>query len=280
MAHLNPQVIGRSLDGEGRAEIINIAKLTLSNAAASAGDVVRFAEYDADVTALQNRVDTLESHEGMIDQIYVDTTSADLATAVAAGTFDGTAKTWTFDGKVLTTGDVLILNNATEQDSDRTWILNGTNGGTVADFTAMGSDIDAAITAAIAALKGDAANAFDTLGKIEDQHIALADHVTTAEGEIDVLQAGQALRPELRTFTGTFGAPDVDGVYTATIPHSFNSTKLHIELQNDLGGAWEYVDSAVGFVVKVDAVNIVVTTESSTLASHSLRAVVTGIVGL
>lgn len=283
MAILTPQILGRNLDAEGRASIVNVAKITLANAATEANDVVRFTEYNTAVSDLNTRVNAIEAGEGYIDQVYVDTTSTDLATAIAAATWDGVNKTWTFGGsKVLTTGDVLILNAATQQDSDRTWILNGTNGGTAADFTALGSDIDAAINAAVAAVVGDAANQFNTLGKIEDYVVPLNDRVVTAESEIDALQAGQALRPELRTFSGTFGSADLDGVYTATIPHTFGSSKLHVELQNEtaVAGTWTYVDSTLGFTMDVSNTNIVVKTESPTLAALAVRVVATGVVGL
>lgn len=278
MAHLDPQILGRNLDGESRAEILNIAKLTLSNAAAATGEAVRFDEYNTAVTGLDTRLTTVENSNMHLDAVYVDTTSADLAAALATATWNAVDEQWEFPGGInLATGDLLILNAATQQDSDRSWVMNNTKGGTAADFTALDSDIDAAIAAAIASLKGDAAADYDTLGKIEDKHIALDARVTTAEGEIDTLQTEQALRPELRTFSGTFTGP-VDGVYTATVAHTFNSTKLHIELQHDEGaGVWEYVDSSIGYTTKVTTTNIEVQTESSTLAASTLRLVVTGI---
>ncbi len=214
MAHLNTNILGRNLDGEDRAEILNIAKLVLTNAAATEKEPVRKVEFDAGIDDLDTRLTAVETSNMHIDAVYVDETSTDLATALAAGVWDDTAKHWKFGSIELATGDLLILNAAAEEEH-RSWVMNNKKAGDSDDFTALGSDIDSSTDAAIAALKGDASIPYATLGKIEDVIIAnkvtsdaaenaLDGRVTIAEADIDAIQVAQALRPEFKIHTGTF----------------------------------------------------------------------------
>lgn len=277
MATIEPIRLSRDLNAEGSAKIINLARLTVSNAASANDDVVRKLEYDIDVSDLQSRVTSIENSAGHIDAVYVDTTSADLNTAISAATYDAGTGHWTFDGKELSVGDILILNNATEQDSDRAWILNGANTGSSADFTAMGSDVDAAISAAVAAVVGDAANAFNTLGKIEDQHVALAERVTTEEANVDALETEMSVRPIHSVLTGSF-VDNGDGTYTATINHSYNNTALNIQVQENVSGEWKYV-SDLEVDVSVTTTQFTLETSSATLGVNPVRLLVNGFIG-
>ncbi len=289
MAHLNTNILGRNLDGENRAEILNIAKLTLSNAAASAFEVMRKQEFDDGVAGLDSRLTAVETSNLHIDSVYVDETSADLVTALAEAGVVWNAGTshWDFPGGIeLATGDLLILNAAAEEEH-RSWVMNNVKGGTVADFTPLGSDIDSSIDAAIAALKGDAAPEYDTLGKIEDVIIAnktatdtaqnsLDGRVTLAEADIDSLQTAQALRPEFKTHSGTF--TQNGSIYELEFTNPYNTSAITVGVQSDESlGSWHVLSDDEVDIHVTDAL-ISVTTGSSSVGAHTLRVLMNGIV--
>lgn len=268
MAHT---IVASNLDFESTAKALNIAQLTLSNAAGSDAEPIRKQEYDVDVTDLQTRVTSLENNSGLIEHVHVDTTSADLATALAAGSYANDV--WTFGTDELTTGDLLVLTAATQQDSDRSWIMNGTNLGTTADFTALGTDIDAAIQAAISGVVGDAATDYNTLGKLEDKHIALDTRVGTAESDITTLESDVALRPIHRVIAGSF-VDNGDGTYTATLAHPYNNTALMYVAQTEVvEGTWDYVALTD---VDVTTTQLIVNTNSVSIGTHDIRLLVSG----
>ena len=106
MAHLNEMLLGRNLNGEQIAEILNIAKLTLANAAVAVDEPIRKGEYDTAAAVVDGRLTAVEGSALHLDAVYIDETSVDLATAVAAATYaDGV---WTFSTQELSEGDLLI----------------------------------------------------------------------------------------------------------------------------------------------------------------------------
>lgn len=273
----NPQVLGRDLDAEGIAKILNVAQLTLSGAATAANEPMRKGEFDTTVTSIESRLTAVEGGAMHLDAVYVDTVSPDLVTALSNATYaDGV---WTFGGsKELAEGDLLILNAATEQDEARSWIHNGGTSGTAQDFTALASDVDAAIQAAVTSVIGGASNAYNTLGKAEALHTQLEGRVTTAETEIDTLQSQVALRPEFKSAIASAWNDNGDGTFTAGVANPYNSTSVQIQVQTDSGaGSWEYVFSPA-FDMDISASAIEVTTNSASLAAKSVKFVMSGIV--
>lgn len=278
MAHLNAQVLGRDLDAEGIAKILNVAQLTLSGAASAANEPMRKGEFDTAVGSLDTRLTAVEGSAMHLDAVHVDTTSPDLVTALSTGSFaDGI---WTFGGKQLSEGDLLILNAATEQDEARSWVLNGSATGTAADFTALASDIDAAIQEAVNSVVGTATNAFNTLGKAEAAYNALAVHVSDAENDIDILQSQMPLRPEFKAATAASWTDNGDGTHTASIVNPYNSTEVQVQVQTDAGsGTWEYVFSPA-FDMDITNSAIEITTNSTTMAAHAVKFLMSGIVAI
>lgn len=277
MAHLNTQILGRTLDAEGVAKILNVAQLTLSGAATAANEPMRKGEFDTTVGSLDSRLTAVEGSAMHLDAVYVDTTSPDLVTALSNATYSNGI--WTFGGsKELSEGDLLILNAATEQDEARSWIHNGGTSGTAQDFTALASDVDAAIQAAVASVIGTASNAYNTLGKAEALHTQLETRVATAETDIDTLQAQMPLRPEFKAAIASTWNDNGDGTYTAGVANPYNSTEVQVQTQTDSGsGSWEYV-FAPAYDMDISTTAIEITTSSSALASHSVKFLMSGIV--
>lgn len=277
MAHLNAQVLGRDLDAEGIAKILNVAQLTLSGAATAANEPMRKGEFDTAVTGLDSRLTAVEGSSMHLDAVYVDTVSPDLVTALSTASYaDGV---WTFGGsKELSEGDLLILNAATEQDEARSWIHNGGTSGTAQDFTALASDVDAALQAAVNGVIGGASNAYNTLGKAEALHTQLETRVGTAETDIDALQAQMPLRPEFKSAIASAWNDNGDGTFTAGVSNPYNSTEVQIQVQTDSGsGSWEYV-FAPAFDMDISTSAIEITTNSASLATHAVKFVMSGIV--
>lgn len=289
MAHLNEMILGRNLNGENIAEILNIAKLTLTNAAVADEEPMRKGEYDVGVSALDTRLTTMENSSMHIDAVYVDETSADLATALVAAdvTWDAAASHWAFPGGIeLATGDLLILNASVESEH-RSWVMNNTLGGTAADFTPLGSDFDSAIAAAIAALKGDASIPYATLGQIEDVIIAnksssndaeaaLDVRVTATESAISTSAADILLRPEFKTHLGTF--TQNGSMYELEFANPYNTAAISIDVQSDESlGSWHKLGDLEVDIHITDAL-IAITSGSASVGAHSVRVLMNGIV--
>ncbi|WRQ13107.1 hypothetical protein [Vibrio phage vB_VpM-pA2SJ1] len=276
MAILTNQVLGRNLDAEGTAKILNLAQLTLTNAAANDNEPLRKVEFDTSFNALDSRLTAVEGSSMHLDAVYVDTTSPDLNTALSNGSYaDGV---WTFGSKELSEGDLLILNAATEQDEARSWVHNGGTSGTAQDFTALASDIDAAIQSAVNAVIGTASNAYNTLGKAEALNTQLTTRVTDAENEIDVLQAQVPTKAEFKTAITSAWTDNGDGTYTAGVANPYNSTEVSVQVQADLGnGSWQY-RFAPEFDLSISTNAVEIMTTSATLAANPVKLVMSGIV--
>lgn len=278
MATLNAQILGRDLDAEGLAKILNVAQLTLSGAATAVNEPMRKGEFDTVVDALDTRITAIEGSDLHLDAVYVDTTSPDLTTALSTGTYaDGK---WTFGSKVLSEGDLLILNAATEQDEARSWVQNGSATGTAADFTALATDIDAAIQAAVDSVIGGATNAYNTLGKAEALNTQLTIRVTDAENEIDILQSQMPSRPELRVATAATWTDNGDGTHTASVVNPYSSTDVQVQIQTDDGdGTWTYVFSPA-YDMEITNAAIMITTNSTTLAAKAAKFIMSALIAI
>lgn len=251
----------RSVDAEGIGKLLNVAEVTLANAASSNSHPVRKQEFDTAVSNLQAAINdaTGASHA------YVDTTNATLADALADASFAGGV--WTFGATDLHVGDVLFLDAAAQQDSDRAWLMIAANGNS-ADFKAFGTDIDAAISAAVSAavsgLAGDA-TIYTDLGLVEDKLQDL---------EIAVAAASKTVH-----YTSiTWGAPDIDGVRTATVDTSadFGSHDVQVRvLKAKAGGYYEHLTSAA-LVVESNETSVRLRTDSGSIYGATLHVIVTG----
>ena len=181
----------------------------------------------------------------------------------------------------------LFLNAATDQDSDRSWVVNHKKLGTIADFTPLNSDIDAALAAAISSLKGDAAAEYDTLGKVEDVIIAnkvisddadaaLAARLDLEEPKIIALEAGIELRPEFKVQSDVFTQNGSN--YELEFANPFNSTEVQIQVQSDESLGSYHALTGTEVDIHVTASLIAVTTQSPTIGGHTVKVLMSGIV--
>lgn len=250
----------RVIDHNDEGQLLNIALATLSNAAVAANQAMRKGEFDTEVTRLDSAIAALSNASSS----YVDTTSLTLTESLAAATFDVVNDVWVFGGTTnLNVGDVLFLDAATEQDSDRAWLMIASNG-VEADFKAFGNDVDAAIAAAVSTLKGDAVT-YVNLGIVEDK-LALID------GEI-------AEHSHTKEYTVTW-ADQGDGTHIATIDTStdFGTRSVHVRILKDNADANGFLEhiSTASIQVESSALSVRLTTDSGTIVAATLIAEVTG----
>ena len=76
------------------------------------------------------------------NEVAVDSTSTDLATALAAATYNGDGS-WTINAKPIQEGDTLVLTNTTSAQ-ERSWVHNGGSAGDATDFTRLQTNYDEA----------------------------------------------------------------------------------------------------------------------------------------
>lgn len=271
MANLSNVIVGRTLDGNGASALLNFSQLTLTQPASGNNDAVRFTEYNTAVTNLQNQITTIANDPSFKSSVYVDTVSPDLITAVSNATYNNDG-TFTFGTTVIGAGDIVILNNADEQDSDRAWVHNGGTAGNVDDFSAFGSDVDAAIQAVKTEILGSAATYTD-LGLVETELDSLGLRVSTVENNIVNHAASEVL-----TFPANAWVDNGDGTFTITIGHTFNSSAIGFQIQEDNGdGTWQYVSDGLSVDVSVSDTQFVIVTGSASVASKGYRLVCSGL---
>ena len=251
----------RSVDAESKGKLLNVAELTLANAASSNVHPIRKGEFDTAVAALQSAI----ADASGAFHAYIDTTNATLADALADGSFaDGG---WTFGATTLHVGDTLFLDAATQQDSDRAWQMIAANGD-VGDFKAFGTDFDAAITAAVAAavngLAGDA-TVYTDLGLVEDK--------------LDAVDVALATKGEVKHYAVTWGAADVDGVREALIDTStdFGTHDVQVRVMKvKAGGFYEHITSS-SLVIETSDSAIRLRSDSLSLTNATLHVVASGV---
>ncbi|MGL5280260.1 MAG: hypothetical protein ACRC8W_00625 [Plesiomonas shigelloides] len=267
---LELNVMTRGIDFEEKGKLLNVAELSLTNAATSNVHPIRKGEFDTTVAALEAAI----ADAAGASHSYVDTTNLTLADALADGTFADGA--WTFGATSLHVGDVLFLDAATEQDSDRAWLMIVANGD-VGDFKAFGTDVDAAITAAVNTVKGNA-TVYTNLGLVEDKLDALDGDITALDGRLDAMEAAEGSHTKTVEYAVTWGAPDVDGIRTATIDTSadFGTYKVNARvLKVKAGGFFEHL-SSTALVIESSNTSVRLRTDSSSIAAATLKLLVSG----
>ncbi|MGL5774297.1 MAG: hypothetical protein ACRCYB_02995 [Aeromonas veronii] len=267
---LELNVMTRGIDFEEKGKLLNVAEVSLANAATSNVHPIRKGEFDTTVAALESAI----ADAAGASHAYVDTTNANLADALADASFADGA--WSFGATDLHVGDVLFLDAATQQDSDRAWLMIAANGN-AGDFKAFGSDVDTAIAAAIGTVAGDAA-VYTDLGLVEDKLGLLDGDVTSLDGRIDVLEAAEGSHTHTVEYAVTWGAPDVDGIRTATVDTSadFGTYKVNARvLKVKSGGFYEHL-SSTALVIESSATSVRLKTDSSSIAAATLKLLVSG----
>lgn len=257
---LNTVINTRIIDHESKGELLNVSAITLANAATVDSHPLRLGEFNTEVTRLDAAIAT--SHEAT--HAYVDTTSVDLTAALAAGSF--LTDTWTFESTDIHIGDVIFLDAATEQDSDRAYLMVAATGA-ASDFKAFGSDIDAAIAtasaSAISTVTGDAATYTD-LGLVEDK--------------IVLIDADIATHSITKEYSVTWGAA-VEGISTATIDTStdFGTKAVEVRILKDIGaGYFEHISMST-IETSSSATEVRLRTDSGSVIAATLVVEVTGV---
>lgn len=267
---LELNVITRGIDFEEKGKLLNVAEMSLTNAATLSSHPVRFGEFNITVAALESAI----ADAAGASHAYVDTTNANLADALADASFaDGV---WTFGATELHIGDVLFLDAATQQDSDRAWLMIAADGD-ADDFKAFGSDVDTAIAAAVGTVVGDAA-VYTDLGLVEDKLGSLDGDVTALDGRLDVLEAAEGSHTHTVEYPVTWGAPDGDGIRTATVDTAadFGTYKVTARvLKVKSGGFYEHL-SSTALVIESSDLSVRLKTDSSSIAAATLKLLVSG----
>ncbi len=261
---LELNVMTRGIDFEELGSLLNVKELSLANAATTNVHPIRKGEFDTTVAALEAAI----ADASGASHAYVDTTNVNLTDALADGTF--ATGGWTFGATTLHVGDVLFLDAATEQDSDRAWLMIAANGD-AGDFKAFGSDVDTAIAAAVNGVVGDAAT-YTNLGLVEDKFVSV-------DADIAALQAAEGSHTHTAEYAVTWGAPDVDGIRTATIDTSvdFGTYKVNARvLKVKAGGFYEHL-SSTALVIESSDTAVRLRTDSSSIVAATLKLLVSGV---
>jgi hypothetical protein len=263
----------RSVDAESKGKLLNLAELTLVNAASANNHAVRKGEFDTAVSDLNAAISAVHGAHA----VHVDTTSADLATSLAGATFAVDA--WAFGATELHVGDVLVLDAATEQDSDRAWIMVAANG-VAADFKAFGSDVNAAINTARDAAISTIRNG-SGYSDLADAEIAVADvvaDVATNTAAISSANTAIAAKADTNHYSVVWGAADGDGVREALIDITgdFASHDISVRvLKEKAGGFYEHITSG-SLVIETSDAAIRLRSDSISLTNATLHVVVIG----
>lgn len=270
---LNQVINTRVTDYEDKGELLNVAGLTLTNAAVAANEPMRKGEVEAAIAALS------------FDQVVesTETSLADYITANGTGLAEGTLLFLTNAPdrqNRFVRRDTAISNDGTANDfinvneassfirSDLTDQYSGSDGVFIDDVngfigindgTITQAKLDATYEATIAK-KGDAAT-FTDLGLVED--------------ELESLAAETATHSKTIEYPITWGAPDVDGISTATIDTStdFGTKSVIVRLLKDLGdGFFEHI-SASTIEIASNATSVRLRTDSGSIiaATHTLE---------
>lgn len=281
------QVLGFNLNGEGVASLLNIKALSLANAATEAEQAVRLGEMNSAIATVQAQIDTLSTNHTRISEVHVDSSSATLAAALALGTYDSDAHTWTFpDATVVGEGDVIILQAATDP-KDRTWIHAGGVTGTIADFEHLNSDVealvDAGVIAVTAALRDGVPNAGDTLNKLYTLITSLDARVGNLEAElgvlgttVDALAADVAGKADVFQTPITFLPSGTAGIYEATVANPSGNATAVVALKQVVAQGVVTTIPQTAYTDLVSAANITVRTMSPSMNEETYTLVIEG----
>ena len=246
------QVINtRTTDYEDKGQLLNVAGLTLTNAATAANEPLRKGEFDAAIASLS------------FDNV-VESTETSLAEYVTA------------NGTGLAEGTLLYLPNAPERENRfvRRDVAES-DAGTVDDFLNINAASNFMLTDLTDVYSGaDGISIDDVNGLIgiTDASITLAKLASDVTDAID----GKAITKE---YAISFGAPDGSGISTATIDTStdFGTKTVSVRILKDLGdGYFEHISTST-LEVSSNATSIRLRTDSGSITSATLVAEVTGV---
>lgn len=282
---LNTVYNTRTTDYEDLGQLLNVAKLSLTSPAAANDDAVRKQEFDAAIASItfDNVVESSET--SLADYITAN------GTGLAEGTFlflpnapdrqnryvrrdvatsnDGTANDFI---NVNAVAD-FIRSDLTDQysGSDGIFIddVNGFIG--ISDGTLALDKLNAEVMAlvdskdadVVSALTGDAAT-FTDLGLVEDELQSINSAITT--------------HSHTESYSVTWGAPDGDGIATATIDTStdFGTADVQVRIVKNLGdGYFEHISTAT-IEVATNATSVRLRTDSGSVIASTLTVFVTG----
>jgi hypothetical protein len=281
------QVLGFNLNGEGVASLLNIKALSLAQAATEVEQAVRLGEMNAAINAVQTQIDNINSNHTRISEVHVDSVSGTLAEALALGTYDSGAHTWTFaDSTVIGEGDVIILQAATNP-KDRTWIHAGGTAGTEADFEHLNSDIealvDAGVTSVLAALRDNVPEAGDTLAKLytliqslDSQITQVVSDLAALDNTVDALASDVAGKADVFQETITFAPSGTAGIYEATVANPSANPGALIALKQEVSTGVMNTVSPTAYTDLVSAANITIRTMSPSMNGQTYALVIEG----
>lgn len=281
------QVLGFNLNGEGVASLLNIKALSLSQAATEAEQAVRLGELNTAIAAVQTQIDNINSNHTRISEVHVDSSSADLATALALGTYDSGAHTWTFpDATVIGEGDVIILQAAADP-KDRTWIHAGGTAGSAADFEHLNSDVEALVDAGVVAvtdaLRGGVVEAGDTLAKLYtliqslDTTVAgVASDLADLDTTVDALASDVAGKADVFQEQITFAPSGTSGIYEATIANPSGNAGALLALKQEVSTGVMTTVPSTAYTDVVSAANITLRTMSPSMNGETYAVVIEG----
>lgn len=274
---LNTVLNTRPIDFESKGKLLNVANLTLANAAVAANEPMRKGEFDAALAALS------------FDQV-VESTEVSLQAYIDAS------------GTGLAEGTLLYLPNAPTRQNR--WVRRDTaisDAGTIADFiniNEVSSFIRTDLTDQYAGSDGlfiDDTNGFIGItdgavlpAKLDATFVAslatqgeatVYTDLGLVETELQAQAAEQATHAKAKEYAIVWGAPDGDGIATASIDTStdFGSSAVIARMVKDLGdGFYEHISSSTVEIAS-NATMVRLRTDSGSImaATHLLQ--VTGV---
>ena len=283
---IDAMVLGRDMDGEGVASLLNMVKVTLSQGASAPNEAVRFQEFSAGMVNLQGQVDALVGAQHDINTVHVDTSSTTLAAALALGTYSAVTHSWTFGSKVINEGDVIILQSPTDLN-DRAWIHTGGTAGTAADFVHLNSDVTALINAGtdaiMAAIRGGVPVAGDTLMKVYTLALgiqtalgAVETRLTTVEGDIVMLNTAVSGKADIAVTSITFTDANDDGIIEANVANPLGTHEvIPFVMKAGVGGVYAAVDGDA-YDLKISDATLAFRTLSPSMLGQTYKVIVIG----
>lgn len=248
---LNQVINTRSTDYEDKGQLLNVAGLTLTNAAVAANEPVRKGEFDAGIAALS------------FDNV-VESTEASIADYVTA------------NGTGLSEGTLLILSNAPERLNR--WVRRDyavSNDGTVNDF--INVNPDSGFTAADLDAEYDGSD-----GVFID---ATNGFIGISQGGLQFDRLNAAAQAEVTSRSKTieyavvWGAADGNGISTATVDTSsdFGTRSVNVRILKDLGdGYCEHISTST-IEVASNSISVRLRTDSGSIIAATHVIEVTGV---
>jgi hypothetical protein len=274
---LNQVINTRVTDYESKGELLNVAGLTLVNDGTAANDAIRKSQLDSALAALtfDNVVESTET--SLADYIAANGTGLAEGTLLAlqgapVGDRYFVRRDYALsnDGTAADFIDINEHSNFTAQDFDDAYngsdgiFIDATNGfiglseGAV-DLNRLRQD-----QLALYAQKGDATT-FTDLGLVETELEALAAETATHSKSVE--------------YAVTWGAPDGNGIATATIDTStdFGTKSVNVRMLKDLGdGFFEHISTST-LEIASNATSVRLRTDSGSIIAATHVVEVTGV---